>query len=420
VAALQDRLQGRRRNNIRLAVLASVLLAAYLTVRTLAHPSMIDMVVYRAEGRTVLNGDDLYGGGVQIQAAGGNVLPATYPPFAALLFAPLAWIPVAVLKVLVTAANIALLATVVHLTGRLCAGWGDRVPKTASRWAAVAAFCLWFEPVWTTLRYGQINLALVALVLFDLVDHGQSDLTRPEGSRWRGVGIGIATGIKLTPGVFILWLLLSGKRREAVTSAAAALGTVAVGFLLLPHDSTRFWLHKVFQTDAVGQTFITDNQSLSGMLARLTHQSDPKALWAVAAVVVGAAGLWLAARIARSGDMALGALCCAVTGLLISPISWSHHWVWAVPVAILLVQRAPRAAAAWTLVFVSFLIWAVPHKVLGPPPALNPFQILLSSLYPLAGLAFLAWAWRASAARESALRASDLSASTRAQPVSAS
>ncbi|NUP52803.1 MAG: DUF2029 domain-containing protein [Catenulispora sp.] len=404
MAALPD----RRRLTVLLAGFAAASLAAYLAIRALAHPTMIDMVVYRQEGQAVLHGRDLYGGGVQIATSGGNKLPATYPPFAALLFATISWIPVGALKVLVTAANIVLLAVVVHLAAKLVGGWIDR-PAFAERWALLAAIAgagLWFEPVWTTLRYGQINLALCALILFDL--------TRPPTSRWpRGLGIGLATGVKLTPGVFIVWFLLSGRRRETVTAALGALGTMAVGFILLPHASVKFWLHKVFETDAVGKTYITDNQSLSGMIARATHIDDPKALWAVAALLVAAAGLWVAAQNARRGDDALGALSCATTGLLVSPISWSHHWVWAVPVAMLLAVRAPKAAVAWCAVFLSFLIWAVPHKVLGPSPAMNPAQLLLSSLYPLAGLAFLGWAGsKGWAGRETE--------STRAQPVSAS
>jgi alpha-1,2-mannosyltransferase len=392
VASLPD----RRRLNVLLGVFAAVSLAGYLTVRAVAHPSMIDMIVYRAEGRAVLNGKDLYGGGVQIPTKAGNILPATYPPFAALLFAPMAWLPVGLLKVLVTAANIALLPLIVHLSARLI-----EEQRSAAMVFAIAALSLWFEPVWTTLRYGQINLALLALILYDL--------TRAPGSRWRGIGIGIAAGIKLTPGVFIIWFLLSGRRREAAISALSALGTMAVGFVLLPHDSTNFWLHKVFDTSQVGQTVITDNQALSGVIARLLDVEKPGAAWAVLAVAIAVAGLLLAARIAKRGDTALGAMCCAVTGLLISPISWSHHWVWAVPIAMLLLQRAPRLALAWTVLFCSFLIWAVPHGVGATPPHLNVIQLLLSSLYPLAGLGFLAWAW-----------ACTWIASTRAQPLAAS
>ena len=412
MASLAD----RRRLTVLLGVFAALSLAGYLTIRTLAHPTMIDMVVYQAEGNAVRHGHDLYGNGVQIPTAAGNVLPATYPPFAALLFAAISWIPVGTLKILVTAANVGLLALVVHLAAKLVGVGMDR-PAFAERWAlsaAIAALGLWFEPVWTTLRYGQINLALCALILFDL--------TRPANSRWpRGLGIGLATGIKLTPGVFILWFLLAGRRRDAAVSALSALGTMAVGFALLPHASVEFWLHKVFETDKVGKTYITDNQSLSGMIARITHSDDPKALWAVAAVIVVTAGLWVAARNSRRGDDVLGALTCAVTGLLISPISWSHHWVWAVPVAMLLAVRAPKAAVAWTAVFLSFLIWAVPHKAVGPSPDLNPLQMLLSSLYPLAGLAFLGWAWRESTRDSTGASARESKReSTRAQPVEAS
>ena len=393
------RLPDRPRLTVLLGVLAALSLAGYLAIRALAHPTMIDMVVYRAEGQAVLHGHDLYGT-VDIATAGGNPLPATYPPFAAMLFAAISWMPVGVLKVLVTAANIGLLALVVHLAAKLVGGRWDR-PAFAERWAlvaAVAALGLWFEPVWTTLRYEQINLALVALILFDL--------TRPPTSKWpRGLGIGLATGIKLTPGVFILWFLLSGRRREAVVSALSAAGTMVVGVAVLPHASVKFWLHEVWDTGKVGKTYITDNQSLSGMIARVTHIDDPKPLWAVAAVIVLAAGLWIAAQNSKRGDDAVGAVACAVTGLLISPISWSHHWVWAVPAAMLLAARAPKSAMTWCAVFLSFLIWAVPHKVSCPSPDLNPLQMLLSSLYPLAGLAFLVWAWRES---------------TRAQPVEAS
>ncbi|MFL6111252.1 MAG: glycosyltransferase 87 family protein, partial [Catenulispora sp.] len=182
-------LPDRRRLTVLLTAFAAVSLVGYLAVRALAQPSMIDMVVYQAEGKAVLHGRDLYGDGVHIPTAGGNVLPATYPPFAALLFAAISWIPVGALKVLVTAANIVLLGVVAHLAARLVGGRLDR-PSGAERWALIAAIAaagLWFEPVWTTLRYGQINLALCALILFDL--------TRPPTSRWpRGLGIGLATG----------------------------------------------------------------------------------------------------------------------------------------------------------------------------------------------------------------------------------
>ena len=153
-----------------LGVFAALSLAGYLVIRTLAHPTMIDMVVYRSRGRQCCTATTSTAPVSRSDTAGGNQLPATYPPFAAMLFAAISWIPVGALKVLVTAANIALLALVVHLAAKLVGGWMDR-PAFAERWALLAAIAglgLWFEPVWTTLRYGQINLALAALILFDL------------------------------------------------------------------------------------------------------------------------------------------------------------------------------------------------------------------------------------------------------------
>ena len=153
----------RRRLGVLFGVAAVVLVGGSLTVRYFAKPTMIDMIVYQAEGRAVLDGEALYGEAVRVGTAGGNQLPATYPPFAALLFAPLAWFSRSVLMFLVTTANILLLGSVVHLSAELVGGRLDR-PRVAPRWAVVALITglgLWFEPVWTTLRYGQINLALV-------------------------------------------------------------------------------------------------------------------------------------------------------------------------------------------------------------------------------------------------------------------
>lgn len=123
-------------------------------------------------------------------------LPTTYPPFAALLFTPLTLLGVPEMRTLATAGNLLLLLALVHLSLRLV---GRDRPGTAL-W--VAAVLVWCEPVWTTLRYGQINLLIAVAVLWDL--------TRRENNRWAGVGIGLATAVKLTPGLFVVLLLVVG------------------------------------------------------------------------------------------------------------------------------------------------------------------------------------------------------------------
>ncbi|MDF3146140.1 glycosyltransferase 87 family protein, partial [Streptomyces sp. T21Q-yed] len=155
---------------------------------------MADALVYRAEGQAVLRGGDLYGFTVTEWQ-----LPATYPPFAALLFVPAALIPVTALKATFLAGNALLLVVLVHLSARLSGPARTRLPRRTALCAATAA-ALWLEPVFQTLLFGQINLALACLILWDL--------TRPSGARFKGAAVGIAAGIKLTPAIFIAYLVL--------------------------------------------------------------------------------------------------------------------------------------------------------------------------------------------------------------------
>ncbi|MEU5087386.1 glycosyltransferase 87 family protein [Streptomyces sp. NPDC021356] len=330
---------------------------------------MPDALVYRAEGAAVLHGRDLYGFAVTA-----GHLPATYPPFAAVLFVPTALLPVPLLKPAFLAGNALLLAWFVHLSARLVGR-----PAGPATLCTATALALWCEPVFQTFRYGQINLALACLVL--------RDLTRPPGARGRGAAIGLAAGIKLTPGLFAVYLLLRGRGREAATAAAAFAGTVLVGVLAEPAASLAYWTRHVFETDRVGKLWIVDNQSLQGLIARLLRDPDPGLAWLLPALAVAAAGLWLARR--APGER-WGVLVTAFTALLVSPISWSHHWVWCVPLTVVLLAEGHRAWAALTaLVFTARTLWLVPHA--GDLDLRLPWwQEPLASPYALLGLALLA------------------------------
>jgi alpha-1,2-mannosyltransferase len=366
--------------------------AALWVAQRLAQVSMIDLTVYRAEGATVLAGGDLYA--LRVTAAN---LPTTYPPFAALLFTPLPLLDHELLRTLATVGNLALLAVLVHLSLKLVGHDG----AAARLW--VAAVVVWCEPVWTTLRYGQINLAVAVAVLWDL--------TRHDRHRWAGAGIGLAAAVKLTPGLFVLFLLLTGLlrvrrtrtyrnnpwlRRAAVSSTAFLAATLASA-AALPADSWTFWTRMVFESGRVGNTEDTANQSLSGLLARLLHTGEPGPWWAVSAALVGLLGLYAAAGAALRGERARSVLICAVTSLLVSPISWSHHWVWCVPLLVLLGAEAARGGSAcrakvWAMgaVFFSYALWAVPHGKHGRPELHQDLgEFALSALYPAAGLAFV-------------------------------
>ncbi|WP_369175211.1 glycosyltransferase 87 family protein [Streptomyces sp. R28] len=329
---------------------------------------MADALVYRAEGQAVLRGgDDLYGFTVTEWQ-----LPATYPPFAALLFVPATLIPVTALKATFLAGNALLLAVLVHLSARLSGLARTRLPRRTALCAATAA-ALWLEPVFQTLLFGQINLALACLVLWDL--------TRPSGARFRGAAVGIAAGVKLTPAIFIGYLLLRGRHREAGTATVACAGTVALGAAVLPAASLDFWTRRLYETERVGKAWIVDNQSLQGLITRALGDPAPgPAVWALPCAAVALTGLWLAARAAEDRH---AILLTAFTALLVSPISWSHHWVWCVPlIAVLLAERRTRTAALVALVFTARTMWLLPHE--GDLDLRLPWwQQPLASPYPL-------------------------------------
>ncbi|HYB86039.1 MAG TPA: glycosyltransferase 87 family protein [Streptosporangiaceae bacterium] len=288
-------------------------------------------------------------------------LKFTYPPFAAVVFAavslipggtpvipgaPLAWVSLA--------SDFALLLVALWFT---FGGLGCREPRTRAGAALLAgAAAVWTEPFLRTIYLGQVNVALMALIMWDLT---QPD-TR-ESRWWKGAGLGIAAGIKLVPLIFIPYLLLSRRFRQAATAAAAFAATVAVGFIFLPADSSQWWLHGLFaQGGRTGFVGWEGNQSLRGIITRLAGSvAAAQPLWLLVALLTAALGLSCAAVLARAGHQVAGILTCALTGLLVSPVSWDHHWVWIAPgmataafYAVRAMRAGPpapwwRAAARW-------------------------------------------------------------------------
>ncbi|WP_372346473.1 glycosyltransferase 87 family protein [Streptomyces sp. KL116D] len=359
--------------------------AGFWFAQRAAHVSMIDLLVYRAEGATVRAGGDLYA----LRATHAR-LPTTYPPFAALLFTPLTFLDVATMRAAATVVNLVLLVALALLSLRLV---GRHARVEHALW--VAAGAVWCEPVWTTLRYGQVNLLLAVLVLWDL--------TRRPGHRWAGVGIGVAAAIKLTPALFAVFLLCTGLAqaarggawrpwlRHARVAAYSFAVATALAAAVLPHDSYRFWTRMVFEASRVGHAEETANQSLRGVLARLLHTGDPGPWWVVTAAAAGALGLAVAVASALRGRRAQAVLACAATALLVSPVSWSHHWVWCVPLVLLVWDSGRRGVAAlMALTFCTYALWWVPHGSGRPELHQNGAQLVLSALYAAVACAFLA------------------------------
>lgn len=332
-----------------------VVLGCYLAYGAL-HPSQwtldpVDLGVYRSGGLIVRHVRPWYNPHLAAPLYGwpgydGLHLKFTYTPFAAVAFALVSFIPWRVLPDISVVVNIAALLAALWFTF----GWlGYR--RGLTRLGATlltAAAVLWTEPVLRTIYLGQVNLVLMALIIWDL---GQPDTQRSGASRWwKGAGVGVAAGIKLVPLIFIPYLLLTRRFRAAAVACAAFAATAAAGFVVAPADSARWWLGGLFfQGGRTGFVGWEGNQSLRALLTRLAGSvAGAGPVWLAVALVTAAAGLACAALLDRAGHPLPGLLACALTGLLVSPISWDHHWVWIVPgvaVAGAYAVRAMRAPA---------------------------------------------------------------------------
>lgn len=304
---------------------AAVLLQAACAVVAgvvLLRGNHVDFDVYVAAGRHFLDGADPY-------AAAGE-LPFTYPPFALLLavgFAAVPWLSLTVLAALTVIAAWASTRAVVGqfdtpaLGGALLCG------------AAVVS-----EPVLRGLHLGQVNGLVLGLVVADfcLVPR-----------RWRGVLTGIAAGIKLTPLVFALVLLVRADWRPLARLAGTFVATVAVGGLIVP-DGFTVWT-RLLTPSRVGNPAFVDNQSLRGLLDRALGAPTPTWLWLLCVVAVLGTGVVLLWRTRRDHVIA-GVLVCSLVGVLASPISWSHHWLLLVPLIawVALATSAPRVGGSIT------------------------------------------------------------------------
>jgi alpha-1,2-mannosyltransferase len=351
------------------AVLALAGHAVVLVIWPDAHTLLIDLEVYRAGGRFLLDGRPLYQGGVVL-----DLLPFVYPPVAAVLFAPLALLPIPVLKVVWTALQLALLAYAAR-----CAARAVGVPPgspTAAVVVLVTALATWLDPVRTTLYLGQINIVLLALVLGDLL--GRRD------SRWRGVGVGLAAAVKLTPLLFVGYLLLRRRYRAAATAVGAFAAAGLVGFLLAPADSVTYWLRGTFAAaDRIAAVDGAANHSVNGLVTRLLGPGPTAtAVYLVCAAALVAATLALAVRVAGRGEELLAVSLCGLGAAAAAPFAWSHHWVWVVPLLVALAARRSWPGVGVVLAATLAVVTALPGPDVGPIPSTG-----LISLFPDAYLA---------------------------------
>jgi alpha-1,2-mannosyltransferase len=319
----------------------------------------IDLAAYRMGGQSWLHGKDLYG---LAPVSRGLPLPFTYPPIAAVLLAPLALMAMTPAGTVLTIGSIALAAAVLRVFVRRLAGtaagiaWRARAREAAWGIGWLLPVTLLLEPVRSTLAYGQVNLVLMALVAVDCL---------AAAPRWpRGALTGLAAAVKLTPAAFVLFFILRRDYRAATTAGVSFAAATAAGFVFARRDSVRYWTVTVFQTGRIGDPAHAANQCLQAVLARAglaTHT-----LWGAAALLglsaLVAAVTWLGMRRALAASQDCLALSLNALGaLLISPMSWSHHWVWCAPALLTLADlgRRHRNRLVMTAAACGLVIFAV-------------------------------------------------------------
>lgn len=333
---------------------------------------MQDLGVYREAAHAVLDGRPLY-------EAAGDRLVFTYPPFAALvsvLLTPLGDRAADIVWALVLAAVYAALvrAAFTRALARVDAGW-----RPLALGGLTAALIL-TQVMTENLIYGQVNIVLAALVVADLlVDH----------PRWpRGALIGIAAALKLTPLIFVAYLLVTRRWRAAGVAVTTAVGCTALAWLVVPSASSTFWTSALFDTTRVGDVAHAGNQSLLGVLDRVLPAVAARPLWLLGAAAIGAFGLWRAAEAHRRNNELAAIAVVGLVSVLVSPISWIHHLVWVTfALGVLAGDLRSKArvavAVAVTLVLTQRLPWAgaTIEAENRPGPALGALAQLLQSSY---------------------------------------
>jgi alpha-1,2-mannosyltransferase len=275
---------------------------------------MVDLDVYRMGGLSVLRGQPLYSMVTQPP----QLLPFTYPPVAAVFAVPLALVPWAVAQLVWVPVIYLPLAIVIWYAFR-------PLLARAGRWrvavfAVLFVICAYLFPLRDEMRFGQVDMVLTAMVVADCA------AVRP---RWpRGALIGLATAIKLIPGVFIIYLWVSGRRRAAWTAVAAGAAWTLGAFLLVPADSVTYWTSAIFDSGRLGSNAGTSNQSLRGLLLRFFLPGTASgALWLVIALLVAVPGFIVARRLALDSCEMAGIAVTLLLGVLLSPVSWIHHFL---------------------------------------------------------------------------------------------
>ncbi|MEN3344976.1 MAG: alpha,2-mannosyltransferase [Arthrobacter sp.] len=387
-----------------LAVVAAlvVLYSAYI-------PLMNDFEVYFYGGSRVLETGEA---GVNELYAPRDGLPFTYPPFAALLFAVLASLGQSVGSLVFITTALLGAAVVSAWLARHYFGlgrWRDAFADWRFRAVALAgtAAILLLGPWRDTFDFGQINIILMGLVLADFALYGKS---RAGELRWpAGLLIGIAAGIKLTPLAFGLYFLVRRDFKALGWMAAGFFGSIAAAWALLPAASVTFWTKILPDTGRIGGPGYVDNLSVKGLLLHLGMPDSglTSMVWLALSLALAAVAALVIKWAAEADENFVAVSATAVLMLLISPVSWSHHWVWmavALPCMAFAMHRVPSRdgkmrLAGWIIVAFSALAFYLTPKYLavmagaqewGKDPQ-TQWQLIVASLGVVCGMAMMVY-----------------------------
>jgi alpha-1,2-mannosyltransferase len=329
----------------------------------------LDLRVYREAGSALYH----HGSPFTVDFTA-NHLPFTYTPFALLVLSPLAfgrlglvetlwWLASAVSFV---GATYLLLTTGTSLAGRRA-------------WAVAALLCatasLALEPVRSNFDYGQINLILMVMIV--------ADVTRVRAP-WRGVLVGLAAAIKLTPLVFLFYFAAARDWRSLARGVGTVVVVTGASWLVLPSDSARYWFHEVTDARRTGALGVVSNQGWNGLVHRAPFDGGHlgTATWLVLSLATLAGGVVLTRWLVEGARTVEALTVLALTELLVSPVSWTHHWSWLVVVPIVAVGlwSVHRQVAVALLVLLALAV-AAPYLWLqhGPLAFLATNSLVLAA-----------------------------------------